>query len=280
MAYQAPVKPPALPRRVAPPPDLQPWVEMGVIVQASDGMARFPALAESMLTVRFSGQVVDGPQALPAAAWLPASTLPRAFQQQGEVVAVGLVLRPAAVPAVLQAGAGTLGSKAWAAEVLFGARWCHVEDRLRAATTEAAQMQALFDFVRQCVAGPQHEARRVRLQAQLNAVRAGLEPARTALGWSRRQLERSFRQQVGISPKQFQAVQRVKAVLHDALTGAPLGADLACRHGYFDQSHMARDLRRYVGAPLGALLSPPDAQAEEALWPLRVGTAAEVPWRR
>ncbi|RQP21880.1 helix-turn-helix transcriptional regulator [Piscinibacter terrae] len=71
-------------------------------------------------------------------------------------------------------------------------------------------------------------------------------------GWSVRQLQRLFRQYVGISPKWVIARYR----LHEAvalLQGGTLpDAQLALRLGYFDQAHFIRDFRRIVGQPPSA----------------------------
>lgn len=67
-------------------------------------------------------------------------------------------------------------------------------------------------------------------------------------GISVRQLERRFLKQVGVSPRQFANVIRFRRVfdmLNDA--GKPDWVRLALTAGYFDQSHMIRDFRRFLG---------------------------------
>ena len=54
-------------------------------------------------------------------------------------------------------------------------------------------------------------------------------------------------------PKQLQALHRLKAALHDGLRHPVPGAELALRHGFYDQSHLGRDLRHLAGASLGRL---------------------------
>ena len=70
------------------------------------------------------------------------------------------------------------------------------------------------------------------------------------LGVSERQLRNLFDRLVGVSPKQFARLQRVRLVLTDVLRGDLAG--LAARAGYFDQSHMTTEFRRLVGVPPGA----------------------------
>jgi AraC-like DNA-binding protein len=74
-----------------------------------------------------------------------------------------------------------------------------------------------------------------------------------AAGVSARQLERLFAHHVGLSPKAFLRVLRFQQVLA-ALRGqtSPEWADLAVRHGYYDQAHFINDFRRFTGESPGA----------------------------
>lgn len=78
--------------------------------------------------------------------------------------------------------------------------------------------------------------------------RIELEDLGSASGLGRRQLERRFREAVGLSPRRFANVLRLRSVF-DALQAAPHAgwADAALAAGYFDQSHLIRDFRRFVG---------------------------------
>lgn len=73
-----------------------------------------------------------------------------------------------------------------------------------------------------------------------------------------RQLERQFRQQIGVSPKEFLNLTRFKCAFgkiqhnpkHRSL------ADIAWECGYYDHAHLTRDFKRYAGvAPTGLILS-------------------------
>ncbi|MBL9097264.1 MAG: AraC family transcriptional regulator [Alphaproteobacteria bacterium] len=65
---------------------------------------------------------------------------------------------------------------------------------------------------------------------------------------STRQLERRFRTQVGIAPRDYANIIRFRSVF-DLLTGGAKAdwAKLAAEAGYFDQSHLNRDFRRFLG---------------------------------
>jgi AraC-like DNA-binding protein len=78
----------------------------------------------------------------------------------------------------------------------------------------------------------------------------------TELGWTRKRLVARFREEVGLTPKAAARVLRFEAMLSRLRSGYRMGwAELALECGYFDQSHLAREVRRLAGVTPGALLS-------------------------
>jgi transcriptional regulator GlxA family with amidase domain len=74
--------------------------------------------------------------------------------------------------------------------------------------------------------------------------RIGVDALASAVGLPRRRLERLFRRETALSPKQFIRIVRLTALLgrleapdRDRLI------DVALDAGYFDQAHMARDFK-------------------------------------
>jgi AraC-like DNA-binding protein len=74
--------------------------------------------------------------------------------------------------------------------------------------------------------------------------RIGVEALASAVGLPRRRLERLFRRETALSPKQFIRVVRLTALLRrlEAPDRDRL-IDVALDAGYFDQAHMARDFK-------------------------------------
>lgn len=70
------------------------------------------------------------------------------------------------------------------------------------------------------------------------------------LAVSERRLRDLFTEHVGLSPKHFARVQRVRAVL--AGPGPGGWAGVAADAGYYDQSHMTADFRALMGVPPAA----------------------------
>jgi AraC-like DNA-binding protein len=67
------------------------------------------------------------------------------------------------------------------------------------------------------------------------------------LAISERHLRNLFTEGVGLSPKRYTRIDRVRAVLADAADHS--WAELAALTGYYDQSHMTSDFRTLMGVP-------------------------------
>ncbi|WP_407292341.1 DUF6597 domain-containing transcriptional factor [Stutzerimonas zhaodongensis] len=87
-------------------------------------------------------------------------------------------------------------------------------------------------------------------QIAANQGRARLSDLIQAVPLGQRQLERLFRHQVGLTPKQFGRIQRVALVRCQLrIGGSLLDTALAC--GYADQAHFIHDFKAVVGMTPG-----------------------------
>jgi transcriptional regulator GlxA family with amidase domain len=76
-----------------------------------------------------------------------------------------------------------------------------------------------------------------------------VESLATLVGTSRRSLESAFRREVGASPKMYCRITRFRH-LFDAVSRSDPAVDwvqAALDSGFFDQSHMIHDFRRFAG---------------------------------
>lgn len=92
----------------------------------------------------------------------------------------------------------------------------------------------------------------VRAGVEAMSVRTGRAPAQVVdvareLAVSERQLRNLFAEGVGLSPKHYARINRVRTVL-DFAAACPW-AELATAIGYYDQSHMTTDFRTLMGVP-------------------------------
>ncbi len=74
-------------------------------------------------------------------------------------------------------------------------------------------------------------------------------------GLSLRQLQRRFKNSVGLTMKQFARIRRVRDLLADLIEPNPASwAELAAKLGFSDQSHLIRELQELSGASPSPLL--------------------------
>ncbi|MBB2910125.1 AraC-like DNA-binding protein [Streptosporangium becharense] len=95
--------------------------------------------------------------------------------------------------------------------------------------------------------------------AVVASLRAGRNVAEVArdLGIGERQLRRRSLRAFGYGPKTLQRVVRFQLALRLARRGVA-AAEVALASGYADQAHMANEVRRLAGVPLGRLVGRPD----------------------
>ncbi len=81
-----------------------------------------------------------------------------------------------------------------------------------------------------------------------------------SVGLSSRQLERCFKERVGMSPKQLCRIVRFKNVFpYLAASRNGCLASTAVNCGYYDQSHMIRDFKQYTGTSPADFFTKPQA---------------------
>jgi len=79
--------------------------------------------------------------------------------------------------------------------------------------------------------------------------RLRIEQLATRTGFTRKHLGNLFRQQVGLSPKSLARVHRFRGALQllDRANGQVPWAELADQCGFYDQSHLINEFRRFTG---------------------------------
>jgi AraC-like DNA-binding protein len=168
----------------------------------------------------------------------------------------GLRFAPGAAPAVVGVPAHELRGRTVPAAEL----WPEREVRLIAERLEASDAPGR---VLESVAGGRPA--RDELADPLAAVIAGRvggtrghDPASVAataqaVGLSERQLHRRCLTVFGYGPKTLAGILRMQRAVQLARAGTPFAA-VAATAGYADQAHLARDVKRLAGVPLGELI--------------------------
>jgi AraC-like DNA-binding protein len=199
------------------------------------------------------------------------STRPLTFAHHQPFKALGLVLPPVTAARLMGPSVGAMVDVELPWLELAGPGECaRLDDELHLAGADPARLLALQNSLRRVLArGPERvqHARASALRQLCGLVGRHGAQAAPLMGLGERQLERRCRAGLGLSPKQWQQLTRFHAVLGAAMHRRRLpDADTALAAGYYDQSHLARDVRRLAGAPLRELLT--GAHAEGAWWPL------------
>jgi AraC-like DNA-binding protein len=116
-----------------------------------------------------------------------------------------------------------------------------------------ARLSALVGWLRQQLADAvPPDPRIARAVALLSTDEARVDDVADALGMTRQHLARGFRREVGITPKQLARIARMQRAAAALRRGGDL-ARLAAELGYFDQSHLSRELHDLAGVTPAAL---------------------------
>lgn len=180
-------------------------------------------------------------------------------------VCVRARLRPGAAAAVFGVPASELLDRSVALGDLWGARAARWEDRLGELAAADPTLRGVARALPAALdgqgaddgagsGGRGAQPRDALLREAVASLSAGGEPVAALarrLSVSERRLRELFADRVGLSPKHFARVQRVRAVLAETGGAGRAGrtdlAGLASERGYYDQSHMTADFRMLVG---------------------------------
>lgn len=189
---------------------------------------------------------------------------PYLLQAQQKTRSFGVILKPEAVNRLLGLplreladndadleGALGFAAKVWAEQIRNA-----VGDEERAKLTDAFLLHRL-----------QHRAiTHPYLENALALIRqsAGnldVEQLSLQLFVSQRQLERQFREHIGLTPKMMLRIERFRNALHLAKSGFRRGGltDIAHNCGYADQAHFIRECRELTGETPSQLFDRPEA---------------------
>jgi AraC-like DNA-binding protein len=211
---------------------------------ASDDLWVF-ADAADRVGMKFDGAVVHGAQS-------------RYFvlDARRDIHVVGVHFRPGGGAALLGVGAQELTDRHVALSDIWGARAHTLRRQLLAAPTPAAR----FDVV-ELEFRIRLQSQRTRVHPAISFALRGMQTAPTdsriaelqsTTGYSSRHFTTLFTNAVGLTPKLYSRVNRLRSVVERVARGGEVAwADLASEYGYYDQSHLTRDFREFSGVTPG-----------------------------
>jgi len=147
-----------------------------------------------------------------------------------------------------------------------------LEEKISSASSPAQRAALLQNFIR---ASALRECDRVVEQATQMIRRSGGQNSVAAIarevGLSERQLERRFVDRIGVGPKALMRIVRFQSVVQLHRRGTRwLDAAMEC--GYFDQSHLARDLKALTGLLPSDFLARPESAVARHFASIRAGS--------
>lgn len=196
-----------------------------------------------------------------------ASAAPALVRLRGRIDGWSVTLRPGAAAALLGVPAGEIAGTVVPLEALWRREAGELLERLHAApddrTRNALLQRSLLHRLQQA-ATPRGATTSAPALHAAHAVAAagGRRPLREIareLGLSERRLQQLFHAHVGLAPRQWSRLAR----LRDCLRGlrrearsahAPSWAGLAADHGFYDQSHLSNEFRALAGMTPGEFL--------------------------
>jgi AraC-like DNA-binding protein len=178
-------------------------------------------------------------------------------QHDRNLHAVSVVLEPWAAYGLFNLPMSTLVDTVVGTSDLLGPGAPELVSALRAAPGWAGRFEILEAWLARQLAGGQAYAPPV-VHAWRELSRAGgaipVEVLASRVGWCRRNLERRFREQVGLSPKMAARMLRLRRAFR-LLRGGHTINEVASRCRYYDQAHFVNDFKSLAGRTPGEFLS-------------------------
>ena len=174
-----------------------------------------------------------------------------------DVHVIGVHFHPGGGAALLGVNAQELTDRHVALSDIWGERAHTLRAQLLEAPTPAAKF-ALLEAWNSCHARLRprplvHPAISFALRGMQTApTELRIAQLQTATGYSPRRFTTLFTDAVGLTPKLYSRINRLRSVVERVARGGEVAwADLASEYGYYDQSHLTRDFREFSGVTPG-----------------------------
>ena len=176
------------------------------------------------------------------------TTQPMRVVSRGRWETWGIRFRPGGLHALLGLRASLACDRTIPLEEVVGPGSRSFFDRFQNARSRAEAAQMLRAFIESLSCDHRDETM-TRLSRHTLRTEPPLDVTAMAhlVGISRRQLERRFDEKIGVSPKMFLRIARFQRALALVQESSMDHAAIAAATGFFDQSHMISDFRRFSG---------------------------------
>jgi AraC-like DNA-binding protein len=191
-------------------------------------------------------------------------TTPKRIRTLGRMEVLGVCFRPARAYPFISYPAGELANRCIRTDDILDSEALQiVERRLKDYRTTDERVKILdLHFLHRLEKGVSKDFSTAAAadRIETNRGRVSIYNLAKSVGRSSRQLERRFKERVGMSPKQLCRNVRFKSVFqHLASSRRDLFALTSMDCGYYDQSHMIKDFKHYTGTSPAAFFRKPQA---------------------
>jgi AraC-like DNA-binding protein len=173
---------------------------------------------------------------------------------------LGVHFKPGGAYPFLGMPASELHNTRVAGDAVWGRLAYELRERVLEAPTPAARFRVLERCLldRLAAAARRHPAVAYAVRAITDAPARPIVAVTSRIGLSARRFIELFADEVGLTPKLYSRVRRFHGVLGGIWGVADVDwADVAARHGYYDQAHLIHDFRAFTGLTPGAYLRAP-----------------------
>lgn len=238
-----------------PPPDLRGlvhrlWILRGRAAAGGPFQRAMPdGRAELIFNLADPFECLEGqqPSLQPLALVVGPSRRAMAIRPTGQVDLVGVRFRPEGLAAWLRVRGGEVADMAFALDDLPAPIDGTLAEQLASVDGTRERAALLGRHLRRAASRSSDRRLSAAVDMVLRGGRTRPDAMARAVGMSRRQLGRLFRDRIGIGPKSLMRVGRFQRLLQGLEGASPRLAALAARTGYFDQAHMTRDFRLFAG---------------------------------
>ena len=189
-----------------------------------------------------------------------------------QVETLGVQFRPGGTGPFLALPAADLHNEVISLDTLWGAAAGELREQLLEASTVERRFQVLERCLLACLMRPHHPARlahptgsesihpvvaRALKVFHDSSYSHNIRSVTEQLGMGQTRFIQTFRDAVGLTPKQYCRVRRFQETLHVLERGVPARshARLALNCGYYDQAHFIHDFQAFAGLTPSAYLA-------------------------
>ena len=237
-------------RELAPPSELSRYAECFWVMEALDAVIHAVS-ADGCVVIVYSREV--GLRAVCA------MTVAQRFEMHLGTQTVGVRFRPGMARKMLGVPPITLSDTSVLVKELWRERACELAGQLDDAESVEESLAVMRQLVGRPDAKPNPVQRAIEHMASLQG-RVDLNYIASQANLSSRQFRRRCLEESGLTPKRLSRILRFRhAEMLARREPNPKWAEIAATAGYFDQAHLIRDFREFVGqTPMSVLSNPAD----------------------